>query len=173
MGYWGKPEATAEKIRPCPHLKHLIGDEKVLYSGDTVFKDEDDFLWFVGRTSLFIKCSDFRISPTEVEDILFNSGWVTDAVAFGVPDELLGQVVNAVVSFREGVQPGAGQLLAFCRKHMPSYMWPRAIHVWKGEMPRTASGKLDRPAVISELTERDSKAYSAQLLDAEESAASH
>ena len=48
--------------------------------------------------SSFIKCSDFRVSPTEVEDIVYSSGQVTDVVAFGTPDEMLGHVVNIVVS---------------------------------------------------------------------------
>ena len=99
-GYYGKPEATAEKIRPCPHLAHLIGDEKVLYSGDTGYIDEEGYLYFVARTTTFIKCSDFRISPTEVEDVVFSSGQVTDVVAFGVADEALGQVVHIAVPAR-------------------------------------------------------------------------
>lgn len=148
MGYWGNPDATAAKIRPCPQLRHLIGDEKVVYSGDLVRMDEDGVLWFVNRMDTMIKCSGFRISPTEVEDVLHGSGRVASAVAFGVADDMMGQVVEVAVSW---VGDGAGDidgLLAHCRKEMPQYMVPRRIHVWTGNMPRTGSGKIDVPAVV-------------------------
>jgi acyl-CoA ligase (AMP-forming) (exosortase A-associated) len=153
MGYLNNPEATLEKIRPCPHLKHLIGDEAVLHSGDTVYQDEEGYLYFVARTTTFIKCSDFRISPTEVEDIFFDSGMVTDVVAFGVPDEIMGQAVHAALTPRPGRDFDQAALLTFCRKRMPNYMVPRGIHIWEGQMPRTPNGKLDRPAIIAAYTD--------------------
>ncbi|MET0251545.1 MAG: AMP-binding protein [Novosphingobium sp.] len=146
QGYWNRPKATAEKIRPCPELKHLIGDEPVVYSGDIVWADEDGDLWFVGRNDALIKASGFRISPEEVEDLVHVSGLVTDAIAFGVADDLLGQCVHIAVTLRPGAT--GGQLLAHCRKAMPAYMVPRHIHEWPAPMPRTASGKLARPDVI-------------------------
>jgi len=97
-GYWGQSEATAEKIRPCPELEKLIGDEPVLYSGDIVQVDADGDLWFVGRKDGLIKSSGFRISPTEVEEIVARSGKVAHVVAFGTPDDILGQVVEAASS---------------------------------------------------------------------------
>ena len=147
-GYYRNPEATAEKIAPCAHLAHLIGKEPVLYSGDTGHLDEDGYLFFVARTSTFIKCSDFRISPTEVEDVVFSSGLVTDVVAFGRPDELLGQVVHIAVTGIDGEVDVEG-ILRHCKKTLPPYAIPREIHVWEGAtMPRTANGKVDRPRVI-------------------------
>lgn len=146
-GYWGKPEATAEKIRPCPELRHLIGDEPVVYSGDIVRLDEDGDLWFVGRNDAMIKASGFRISPTEVEDIVFRSGLVAEVVAFGVPHELNGQAVEVAVTYPAGAPLDADALLAHCRRHMPTYMVPQRIHAWPGEFPRGGSGKIDRPQV--------------------------
>ena len=72
LGYWGRPDVTAEKIRPCPELG--IGDEPVVWSGDTVRVDADGDLWFVGRTDAMIKTSGFRLSPDEVEDLVCRSG---------------------------------------------------------------------------------------------------
>lgn len=146
MGYWGKPEATAEKIRPCPELAPLIGDEPVVYSGDIVRVDEDGDLWFVGRNDAMIKTSGFRVSPDEVEDLVYRSGMVADAVAFGVPDEMLGEVVHVAATPLDGYDADA--FLAHCRRAMPSYMVPRRVHLWPAAMPRTASGKLDRPEVV-------------------------
>ncbi|NUQ61485.1 MAG: AMP-binding protein [Pirellulales bacterium] len=148
-GYWGKPEATAEKIKVCPHLRHLIGDEKVLYSGDIVRMDEEGYLWFVSRADAMIKSSGVRVSPTEVEDIVYQSKMVRHCVAFGAASELHGQVVHVIVSPLEGRLLDPNELMHYCRKFMPPYMVPHAIYLWPGEMPRTGSGKLDRQATIA------------------------
>lgn len=151
-GYWGRPAETQQKIRPAPELADRIGDEKVVWSGDLVRADADGDLWFVGRADSMIKSMGFRLSPTEVEDAVFRSGLVTQVVAFGVPDELAGQVVEICVA-HAGTVDAAG-ILAHARANMPAYMVPRRIHVWPGEMPRTASGKIDVPAVVKWCLER-------------------
>ena len=75
MGYWGEPELTAKMLRPNPFLPpEVIDREKVVYSGDLVKMDEDGFLYFIGRRDTMIKTSGFRVSPTEVEEVLFQSG---------------------------------------------------------------------------------------------------
>lgn len=146
MGYWERPEATKEKIRPCPELKEILGDEPVVYSGDIVRVDDDGDLWFIGRNDSMIKTSGFRLSPEEVEDCVSRSGLVSDVVAFGVDDELLGEAVHvAVTPLRE---LDVVTLLKYCRQTMAHYMVPKEIHIWRAAMPRTASGKLSRPDVI-------------------------
>ncbi len=145
-GYWGRPGATDEKIRPVPELSDLLGDEKVVWSGDIVRADDDGDLWFVGRADGMIKSMGFRLSPTEVEEIVHRTGLVTQVVAFGVDDELAGQVVEICVAHEEPVDTEA--LAAEARKRMPHYMVPRRVHVWPTEMPRTASGKIDVPTVV-------------------------
>ncbi|MEJ6404866.1 AMP-binding protein [Yoonia sp. 2307UL14-13] len=147
LGYWGRPDLTAEKIKTCPELADLIGDEPVVYSGDLVRVDEDGDLWFVSRVDDMIKTSGFRLSPTEVEDLISASGMATDIVAFGVDDDDLGQVVHVTLTPQPNYDEAA--LIAHCRKTMPAYMVPRKIIRWDGPMPRTASGKLDRPQVIA------------------------
>lgn len=148
-GYWGKPDATAAKIRSAPELADRIGDEKVVWSGDIVSVDEDGDLWFVGRTDSMIKSMGFRLSPTEIEDIVHRSGLVSQVVAFGVPDEVAGQVVEICVTHSGPVDvPG---IEAHAREHMPHYMVPRRVHVYPDEFPRTASGKVDVTRVLTEL----------------------
>jgi acyl-CoA ligase (AMP-forming) (exosortase A-associated) len=154
QGYWGDPAATAAKIRTCPHLSHLIGDEKVLYSGDIVRADEDGYLWFVGRGDAMIKCSGVRISPTEVEDFVCQSGMVAHAVAFGVPDEDRGSVVHVAVTPHSDESFDVHRLMAYCREQMPPYMVPHEIHCWEGEMPRTGSGKLDAKHIAETVRSR-------------------
>ncbi len=153
-GYWGKPEATAEKLRVNEHLVPLIGDEPVLHSGDLVRLDEDGVLWFVGRMDGMLKSSGFRISPTEVEDIVHQSGLVGEVVAFGVEDEELGQKVHIAVAAPGGSGTvDAETLERYCSKAMPHYMVPGHIHCWDGAMPLTANGKVDRPHVVKRCRE--------------------
>jgi acyl-CoA synthetase (AMP-forming)/AMP-acid ligase II len=146
LGYWERPEATREKIRPCPELESLLGSEPVVYSGDIVRVDDDGDLWFVGRNDAMIKTSGFRLSPEEVEEHVSRSGLVSDVVAFGVDDDLLGEVVHVAVTPLRDLDVDA--LMKHCRQTMAHYMVPRAFHVWRAAMPRTASGKLSRPDVI-------------------------
>lgn len=147
MGYWRQPEATGQAIRVCDALTPYIGEEKVHYSGDIVWRDEDGYLWFVGRKDAMIKCGGHRISPTEVETVVLESGHADNAVAFGVEDALHGQVVHVAVAADAG-ELDAEALHRYCAREMPSYMVPQSIHVWTGPMPRTPNGKLDRTKVI-------------------------
>lgn len=157
QGYWGNPEVTAEKFRVCHHLENVLGEQKVVYSGDLVRIDEDGYLWFVSRLDSMIKCSGFRISPTEVEDAVSASYMVTDVVSYGVEDRELGQVVHVAVTPRDSSDFNLDVLRRYCQKHMPSYMQPRTIHVWDGSMPRTSSGKLDRPLIIKLATDESAE----------------
>jgi acyl-CoA synthetase (AMP-forming)/AMP-acid ligase II len=147
MGYWGQPELTARVLRPNPFLPPELGDvEKVCYSGDLVKTDEDGFLYFVGRRDNMIKSSGFRISPTEVEEVLFQSGRVQGAAVIGVPDPLLGQAVVAFVVPSEGVALDSEALRSYCGEKMPAYMVPKTIEVLD-RLPKTSSGKVDYPAL--------------------------
>jgi acyl-CoA ligase (AMP-forming) (exosortase A-associated) len=147
MGYWGQPELTARVLRPNPFLPPELGDvERVCYSGDLVRMDEDGFLYFIGRRDNMIKSSGFRISPTEVEEILFQSGKVQHAAVIGVADAMLGQAVVAFVVPGEGTPLDAEALRAWCAEKMPQYMLPKSIEVLD-QMPKTSSGKVDYPAL--------------------------
>jgi len=154
MGYFGRPVETANRIKPNSHLQQLIGEEKVVHSGDLVRMDDDGILWFVSRLDSMIKSSGFRISPTEVEDVVFECSFVEDVVAFGIDDERLGQFVAIVVSRKPGASLSQDELRDYCQGNMPSYMVPRRIEFWEGRMPRTSSGKIDRPSVIREVHRR-------------------
>jgi acyl-CoA synthetase (AMP-forming)/AMP-acid ligase II len=147
MGYWGQPELTARVLRPHPFLPAELGDvERVCYSGDFVKMDEEGYLYFVGRRDTMIKSSGFRISPTEVEEVLFQSGLIRTAAVIGIPDEVLGQTIKAFVVFRDGETVPVDKLREFCAARMPRHMIPKAIEVLD-EMPKTTSGKVDYPAL--------------------------
>jgi acyl-CoA ligase (AMP-forming) (exosortase A-associated) len=147
LGYWNRPEDTARALRPNPLLPPEMGDcEKVCYSGDVVKMDEEGFLYFIGRRDTMIKSSGFRISPTEVEEVLFQSGKVRGAAVIGIPDETLGQTIKAFVVPRDGDALDTNALLAYCAEKMPRYMVPKTFEVLS-ELPKTSSGKVDYPAL--------------------------
>ncbi len=147
-GYWNNPAKTAEVYRPNPLLpKENRFLETVVYSGDLVRKDEDGYLYYVGRKDNMIKISGYRVSPTEVEELLASSGLVTESVVFGVPDDELGYRIRAVVAFKG--DDNVVQLVDHCKRSAPSYLVPRDVLAVKA-FPKTASGKIDRPAVVKE-----------------------
>jgi len=93
-----------------------------------------------------IKCSGHRISPTEIEEVLFQSGQVRQAAVIGIPDDVMGQVVKAFVVARDGAEVEVQKLLAYCGERVPRYMIPRRVDVLD-ELPKTTSGKVDYPAL--------------------------
>ena len=151
MGYWNNQKATDQNWKTCEHLRHLIGDELVHYSNDLVRIDEDGYLWFVDRMVSQIKCAGHRISSTEVEDICCQSGFIESAVAFGVPDLIMGQIVHVAIDVKPGCEQSFNEedLLQYCKRRMPNFMVPARFHVWNGLMPRNPNGKIDRPLVIN------------------------
>jgi acyl-CoA ligase (AMP-forming) (exosortase A-associated) len=147
QGYWQDPERTAERYRPAPAHSEYGG--MAVWSGDYVKRDADGLLYFVGRRDAMIKSAGNRISPQEIEDAALATGLVADAVAFGVADAKLGQAVHLVVR-------GAGEadaLRAALKRDLPSFMQPHAIE-WRDDLPLNPNGKIDRPALLREVSER-------------------
>ena len=152
MGYWNDPERTAQRFRPVPaRAPGLYTDEIAVWSGDIVVRDEEGFLYFVGRNDEMIKTSGYRVSPTEIEEAAYDTGLVRDAVAFGVADPKLGQHVVLVVSPVSGTTVDVDSLQARMRQALPLYMLPRRVEV-KPEIARSPNGKFDRAALRKELT---------------------
>jgi acyl-CoA synthetase (AMP-forming)/AMP-acid ligase II len=147
MGYWGNPEATDRVLKPNPLLPPELGNcEKVCYSGDLVKMDKDGFLYYVGRRDTMIKSSGYRISPTEVEEVLFQTGKIRQAAVIGIPDEVLGQTIKAFLVAKDGLQLDCDAILEFCTEKMPRHMVPKQFEVLT-ELPKTSSGKVDYPAL--------------------------
>jgi acyl-CoA ligase (AMP-forming) (exosortase A-associated) len=147
MGYWGQADLTERTFRSHPFLSvELSGATKVCYSGDLIKLDEDGFLYFVGRRDSMIKSSGFRISPTEVEEILFQSGKLQAAAVIGVPDDLLGQHIKAFVVPCNGSPIDVDGLRIYCAKRLPRYMVPQLVEI-VDELPLTGNGKVDYPAL--------------------------
>jgi acyl-CoA ligase (AMP-forming) (exosortase A-associated) len=145
LGYWMDPEATARVFRPDP-FPAAGGSPPVVHSGDFVKTDAEGYLYFVGRRDEMIKSHGFRISPGEVEEAVFESGLVREVVVKGEPDPIAGAAVVVHCVPLDVASFSREALLDWCRKTMPRYMVPVAIHVHDA-FPRTPSGKIDRKAV--------------------------
>lgn len=151
QGYWNDPVKTAERFRPLPGQNPALPlVEMAVWSGDTVRVDEEGFLYFIGRKDDMIKTSGYRVSPTEIEEVLYGSGQIIEAAAIGVPHPSLGQAIVGVVkplltSCTET------DLINHCKLHLPNFMTPLHIVIQQTDLPRNANGKIDRKALASEL----------------------
>src|SRR5260370_1250155 len=126
MGYWGRTEDTNRALRANPLLPPQLGDcERVCYSGDLVKMDEDGFLYFVGRRDAMIKSSGFRISPSEVEEILFQTKSIQLAAVIGIPHALLLQPIKPFVVPRTGPPRDADSLIPSFPQKLPRSMLPK------------------------------------------------
>ncbi|MCL1860165.1 MAG: acyl-CoA ligase (AMP-forming), exosortase A system-associated [Proteobacteria bacterium] len=164
LGYWNDPEKTAERYKPLPpaaanRALGLVMPEIAVFSGDTVRSDEDGFLYFIGRRDEMIKTSGYRVSPTEIEEVLHETGLVGECAAFGLPHDTLGQSIAVAITPATdcAIEPEklVAQLLDTCRINMPSYMIPARIGVWQGMLPRNPNGKIDRSGLLCELCKMD------------------
>jgi amino acid adenylation domain-containing protein len=146
LGYWNDAEATARVFRPNPVRPPGAPDaERVVFSGDRVYRDEEGDLFFVGREDQLIKTLGYRVSPDEVADVLYASGEVVEATVGSEPDAARGSRIVAYV-----VLAGDGEverLRRFAAQELPRYMQPGRIEVLEA-LPRTTSGKHD-PAAIA------------------------
>jgi acyl-CoA synthetase (AMP-forming)/AMP-acid ligase II len=153
MGYWNDPERTAERFRPAPaQLKAICLQEMAVWSGDIVRRDAEGFLYFIGRRDEMIKTSGYRVSPTEIEEVVYSTGLVGAAAAIGVPHPRLGQGIIVLATPPEGGKLDRDQLLAKCRQNMPQYMVPLQI-VERAALPRNPNGKIDRKLLSGEMAE--------------------
>ena len=124
--------------------------EMAVWSGDIVKTDEEGFLYYVGRRDDMIKTSGYRVSSTEIEEVIVTTGLVEEAVAIGVPHPTLGQGIIVVAKPKGGGSLAQAELLAACRRDLPLYMVP-ALFVERTQLPRNPNGKIDRPLLAREL----------------------
>jgi acyl-CoA ligase (AMP-forming) (exosortase A-associated) len=144
LGYWNDPAKTAERFKPVPgQLAGLPLTEIAVWSGDTVTMDEEGYLYFVGRRDDMIKTSGYRVSPSEIEEVIYASGLVKEAAAIGIEHATLGQAVVAVVSPQPDSDFNPLALIDICKANLPNFMIPAKIEVL-ADLPRNPNGKIDR-----------------------------
>ncbi|MDP9297529.1 MAG: long-chain fatty acid--CoA ligase [Actinomycetota bacterium] len=141
LGYWNRPEATAEMIR-----------NGWLHSGDVAIMDEDGFFRIVDRLKDMIIVSGFNVYPTEVEAVLFRHPKVLKASVVGIPDDRTGERVKAFIVLKEGQTATAEEIVAWCRdpeQGLTGYRVPHEIE-FRDELPETLVGKVLRRVLLEE-----------------------
>ena len=151
LGYWNDPAKTAERFKPAPgQPAGLVMPEIAVWSGDTVRRDEEGFLYFIGRRDEMIKTSGYRVSPTEVEEVVYATGLVGEVAALAIDHPVLGQAIVIVATDRARGDLDTQALLSLCRDRLPTFMVPARIIERKGSLPRNPNGKIDRKLLARE-----------------------
>ena len=133
--YYGDAEKTAESWH-----------DGFYHTGDTAYRDEDGYYWYVGRVDDVIKSSGYRIGPFEIESVIMELPYVLECGVSAAPDEVRGQVVKASIVLTEGKEPTEElkkEIQDYVKKHTAPYKYPRII-VFRDSLPKTPSGKIRR-----------------------------
>ena len=134
-GYYGDPERTAE-----------VWHDGYYHTGDSAWRDEDGFFWYVGRVDDVIKSSGYRIGPFEIESVIMELPYVLECGVSAAPDEVRGQVVKASIVLVSGTEPNdelKREIQQYVKEHTAPYKYPRIVE-FRDELPKTVSGKIQR-----------------------------
>jgi amino acid adenylation domain-containing protein len=135
-GYWEKPEATAKKLRPGP-----LPGEMVLYTGDLCKLDQEGYLYFVARMDEIIKSRGEKVAPKEIENVIGDIRGVREVAVIGIPDEILGQAVKALVVVEEGSSLTELEIRRECQRLLEPFKVPKYVE-FVADLPKTTSGKI-------------------------------
>jgi long-chain acyl-CoA synthetase len=139
MGYWNKPEETA-------NVKDADG---WLYTGDIAKMDEDGYFYIVDRKKDIIIASGYNVVPREVEEVLFSHPAVQEAVVAGIPHPVRGETVKAYVVLKPGQVTTSAELIAFCKEQLAAYKVPTMVE-FRSELPKSMVGKFLRRVLVEE-----------------------
>jgi amino acid adenylation domain-containing protein len=140
-GYWNAPELTAMTYRP-----GILPGETLLHSGDVFKRDEEGFLYFLGRKDDQIKTKGERVSPKEVENTLSEMKGVSEVAVIGIPDDMLGSAIKVFIVPAPGVSLTEKDVLKYCTNHMETFMVPKFV-TFLAELPKTPNGKIDKKSL--------------------------
>ncbi len=154
-GEVGEIVIHTDKAVPCGLFKEYYRDAEktsdawhdgLYHTGDTAWRDEDGYFWYVGRVDDVIKSSGYRIGPFEIESVIMELPYVLECGVSAVPDEVRGQVVKASIVLTKGTV-GTDELKKeiqnYVKEHTAPYKYPRVV-VFRDELPKTISGKIQR-----------------------------
>ena len=135
LGYYQDEEKTRE-----------VWHDGYYHTGDTAWRDEDGFFWYVGRVDDVIKSSGYRIGPFEIESVIMELPYVLECGVSAAPDEVRGQIVKASIVLTKGTEPTEAlkkEIQNYVKTHTAPYKYPRVV-VFRDELPKTISGKIQR-----------------------------
>ena len=154
-GEVGEIVIHTDKSTPCGLFREYYRDSEktsdawhdgLYHTGDTAWRDEDGYFWYVGRVDDVIKSSGYRIGPFEIESVIMELPYVLECGVSAVPDEVRGQVVKASIVLTkgtEGTEELKKEIQKYVKDHTAPYKYPRVV-VFRDELPKTISGKIQR-----------------------------
>ena len=141
-GYYS--ETSPDRINH--ETTNAVWHDGIYHTGDTAWRDEDGYYWYVGRIDDLIKSSGYRIGPFEIESVIMELPYILECAITGVPDPIRGQVVKATIVLTKGTQPSEElkkEIQTYVKTHTAPYKYPRVVE-FVDELPKTISGKIRR-----------------------------
>ena len=142
VGYWNLPEETAKVLKPGSYP-----GIRVLYSGDLFKMDDEGYLYFIARKDDIIKTAGEKVSPKEIENVLYEIEDVVEAGVIGVPDEILGQAIKAVVVLKRDSKLTENNIIQHCSNHLENFMVPKYVKFCQ-QLPKTSTGKISKKDLV-------------------------
>lgn len=142
----GKPCGMFDGYYQNPELTKGVWSNNIYHTGDTAWRDEDGYFWYVGRTDDIIKSSGYRIGPFEIESVIMELPYVLECAITGTPDPIRGQVVKATIVLahgKEATEELKKEIQNYVKKQTAPYKYPRVVEFVE-ELPKTISGKIRR-----------------------------
>ncbi|MBE0370550.1 acyl-CoA ligase (AMP-forming), exosortase A system-associated [Pseudoalteromonas aurantia] len=144
QGYWNDPDKTQARFKRAPVcLAQRMLPQWAVWSGDIVYQDHEGFFYFVSRKDDLIKTSGYRVSPQEVEEVVYTCDHVSEVVVIGVPHSELGQAIVAIVNSTVQTASHLSAMIQHCRAQLPIYMVPKRF-IYTEQLPKNSNGKFDR-----------------------------
>ena len=138
LGYLNKKELTAEMLKD-----GKLPGEKILCSNDWFKMDEEGFLYFQGRNDDIIKTRGEKVSPVEIENIIYKIPGIREVAVLGVPDEIMGEAIVVFATMHGDSNLSEKEIQRECMQHLESFMIPQKV-IFLPEMPKSTNGKIDK-----------------------------
>lgn len=139
LGYWNQPEEQSRVLK-----------DGALYTGDLGYKDDDGYIWIVGRSKEIIKSGGNRVSAKEVEEALLTSDAILEVAVIGLPDDLLGEAITAVITLKPGVEMTDKEVRKHCQANLPMHKVPQR-YLFLDSLPKQKTGKVNKLALKEQL----------------------
>ena len=143
LGYWHKDDLTKEMLKP-----GFLPGERILCSNDWFKMDEEGFLYFLGRNDDIIKTRGEKVSPVEIENVIYKIPGIKEVAVIGFPDEIIGESITAFVTTYSNYQLKEKDVQKECMSKLENFMVPQRI-IFLDEMPKSSNGKIDKKSLKS------------------------
>lgn len=145
LGYWNNEDYSRKML-----VQGNLPWERVLNSNDWFRMDEEGYLYFLGRTDDIIKTRGEKVSPVEIENIIYKIPGIKEVAVIGIPDPILGESIMAFVTIHESIDLGEDEIIQVCTAHLELFMIPQRVF-FLNEMPKSFNGKIDKKELVKRI----------------------